>query len=84
MQLEGIGSLYKGFIPLATRKVVWTVAYFLTYEQALHSPLPPPPLPITLTPPGPWHTFSRAGASGGAWRLLLAEGRTRSKCRYFK
>lgn len=34
-RLEGISSLYKGFIPLAARKIIWTVAYFLTYEQAL-------------------------------------------------
>merc|ERR1719498_1020119 len=31
---EGFGSLYKGFWPLAARKVLWTVAYFLFYEQA--------------------------------------------------
>lgn len=30
---EGIGSLYKGFWPLAMRKVSWTVLYFLMYEQ---------------------------------------------------
>jgi len=35
-QIEGIGALYKGFLPLAARKVVWTVAYFLAYERALH------------------------------------------------
>lgn len=34
---EGVGSLYKGFAPLATRKVVWTVGYFFVYEQALLS-----------------------------------------------
>ena len=34
-QLEGLSSLYKGFVPIAMRKVSWTVAYFLTYEQAL-------------------------------------------------
>mmetsp|Transcript_54363 Transcript_54363/g.118530 ORF Transcript_54363/g.118530 Transcript_54363/m.118530 type:complete len:173 (-) Transcript_54363:149-667(-) len=33
-QLEGVASLYKGFWPLAARKIVWTIAYFLTYEQA--------------------------------------------------
>ena len=32
---EGLGALYKGFVPIAARKVVWTVAYFLCYEQAL-------------------------------------------------
>ena len=32
---EGIGALYKGFRPLATRKVVWTVVYFAVYERAL-------------------------------------------------
>lgn len=30
---EGFGALYKGFWPLAARKVLWTVAYFLFYEQ---------------------------------------------------
>lgn len=35
-QIEGIGALYKGFFALASRKVVWTVAYFLAYERALH------------------------------------------------
>jgi len=30
---EGIGSLYKGFWPLAARKVFWTISYFLCYEQ---------------------------------------------------
>lgn len=34
-RLEGISSLYKGFIPIAARKVLWTVAYFLLYEQTL-------------------------------------------------
>lgn len=34
-QLEGIGSLYKGFTSIAARKVSWTVAYFLCYEQVL-------------------------------------------------
>jgi len=34
-QLEGIGSLYKGFVSIAARKVAWTIVYFLTYEQAL-------------------------------------------------
>ena len=34
-RLEGMSSLYKGFVPIATRKVLWTVAYFLVYEQAL-------------------------------------------------
>ena len=34
-QIEGFSSLYKGFVPIAARKVAWTVAYFLTYEQAL-------------------------------------------------
>ena len=34
-QIEGVGSLYKGFVPIAARKVLWTVAYFLTYEQVL-------------------------------------------------
>ena len=33
-QLEGLPALYKGFVPIAARKVAWTVAYFLTYEQA--------------------------------------------------
>jgi len=32
---EGIGSLYKGFWPLAVRKVAWTVVFFLVNEQAL-------------------------------------------------
>jgi len=34
-QIEGVSSLYKGFVPIAARKVLWTVAYFLVYEQAL-------------------------------------------------
>ena len=34
-RLEGVSSLYKGFIPIALRKVLWTVAYFLTYEQVM-------------------------------------------------
>mmetsp|Transcript_16330 Transcript_16330/g.18133 ORF Transcript_16330/g.18133 Transcript_16330/m.18133 type:complete len:300 (+) Transcript_16330:30-929(+) len=32
---EGISSLYKGFVPLASRKILWTVAYFMCYEQIL-------------------------------------------------
>ena len=32
---EGIAALYKGFWPLASRKVAWTIIYFLTFEQAL-------------------------------------------------
>ena len=31
---EGFMALYSGFMPLFTRKVVWTVLFFLTYEQA--------------------------------------------------
>ncbi|KAL1526270.1 hypothetical protein AB1Y20_014989 [Prymnesium parvum] len=34
-QQEGFAALYKGFWPLATRKIAWTVVYFVTYEQAL-------------------------------------------------
>ena len=34
---EGVSSLYKGFVPIAARKVLWTIAYFLTYEQALRA-----------------------------------------------
>ena len=34
-QLEGVASLYKGFVPIAARKVCWTIAYFLTYEQVM-------------------------------------------------
>jgi len=33
-QIEGVSSLYKGFVPIAARKVLWTIAYFLVYEQA--------------------------------------------------
>jgi len=32
---EGIGALYRGFWPLAARKVVWTVCYFMAYEHVL-------------------------------------------------
>lgn len=32
---EGATAFYKGFAPLAVRKVVWTVIYFLAYEQVL-------------------------------------------------
>lgn len=32
---EGLSSLYKGFTPLAFRKVAWTIVYFCSYEQAL-------------------------------------------------
>ena len=31
---EGIACLYKGFTGIASRKVAWTVAYYVTYEQA--------------------------------------------------
>ena len=34
-RLEGVSALYKGFVPMAARKVGWTVAYFIVYEQAL-------------------------------------------------
>ena len=34
-QVEGFGALYKGFIPLAARKVAWTIAYFVVYEQVM-------------------------------------------------
>ena len=34
-RIEGVSSLYKGFVPIAARKVLWTVAYFITYEQLL-------------------------------------------------
>ena len=32
---EGFGAFYKGFVPLAVRKVTWTMFYFLAYEKAL-------------------------------------------------
>ena len=32
---EGVTALYRGFWPIAARKVLWTVCYFLCYEQAL-------------------------------------------------
>mmetsp|Transcript_14398 Transcript_14398/g.43236 ORF Transcript_14398/g.43236 Transcript_14398/m.43236 type:complete len:242 (-) Transcript_14398:342-1067(-) len=32
---EGFGAFYKGFWPLAFRKVLWTVVYFMAYERAL-------------------------------------------------
>lgn len=32
---EGLGALYKGFGPLAARKILWTVVYFMAYEKAL-------------------------------------------------
>ena len=31
---EGFLALYKGFIPVCTRKVVWVTAFFVTYERA--------------------------------------------------
>ena len=34
-QIEGIGALYKGFLPLAARKIVWTVIYFVAFERAM-------------------------------------------------
>jgi hypothetical protein len=34
-QLEGVTALFKGFVPIATRKIAYTVAYFIIYEQAL-------------------------------------------------
>ncbi|KAK3244097.1 hypothetical protein CYMTET_46278 [Cymbomonas tetramitiformis] len=33
---EGPLALYKGFLPFATRKVSWTIIYFLVYEKVLH------------------------------------------------
>mmetsp|Transcript_7960 Transcript_7960/g.29791 ORF Transcript_7960/g.29791 Transcript_7960/m.29791 type:complete len:219 (-) Transcript_7960:121-777(-) len=32
---EGFGAFYLGFYPLAMRKIVWTVVYFMAYERAL-------------------------------------------------
>ena len=32
---EGFNAFYKGFIPLAVRKIAWTMVYFLSYEKAL-------------------------------------------------
>jgi len=34
-RLEGVLSLYKGFVPIAARKIAYTVAYFVVYEQAM-------------------------------------------------
>ena len=30
---EGVLALYKGFWPMFTRKIVWTVLFFMTYES---------------------------------------------------
>ena len=30
---EGPGALYKGFVPILTRKVLWCSAFFVTYEK---------------------------------------------------
>lgn len=32
---EGPASLYKGFIPILTRKLVWCTLFFVSYEQCL-------------------------------------------------
>ena len=34
---EGPEALYKGFVPVLTRKILWCTSFFLTYE-ALTSP----------------------------------------------
>lgn len=34
-RIEGFGALYKGFFPLAARKIVWTVVYFVAFERAM-------------------------------------------------
>mmetsp|Transcript_17586 Transcript_17586/g.21078 ORF Transcript_17586/g.21078 Transcript_17586/m.21078 type:complete len:295 (-) Transcript_17586:562-1446(-) len=34
---EGLGALYKGFLPLAARKVTWTVVYFMAYERLMYA-----------------------------------------------
>ena len=35
-QFEGLRSFYSGFLPLAVRKVGWTVIFFLAYEKMLY------------------------------------------------
>ena len=30
---EGPMALYKGFVPMCARKVVWVTAFFVTYEK---------------------------------------------------
>jgi hypothetical protein len=30
---EGLATLYTGFVPILTRKVLWCSAFFMTYEQ---------------------------------------------------
>lgn len=30
---EGVLALYKGFVPIVVRKVVWCTVFFLGYEQ---------------------------------------------------
>ena len=34
-QHEGLSALYKGFAGIASRKVLWTVAYYVTFEQVI-------------------------------------------------
>jgi len=31
---EGFFALYKGFVPILVRKLLWTSAFFVTYEQS--------------------------------------------------
>ena len=33
LNTEGAGALYKGFIPICTRKLIWCTAFFVTYER---------------------------------------------------
>ena len=32
-RLEGISSLYKGFVPIVVRKVLWCSLFFVAYEK---------------------------------------------------
>mmetsp|Transcript_15386 Transcript_15386/g.30253 ORF Transcript_15386/g.30253 Transcript_15386/m.30253 type:complete len:290 (+) Transcript_15386:27-896(+) len=33
LKQEGVSALYKGFIPIFVRKVIWVTAFFVSYEQ---------------------------------------------------
>ena len=33
LRTEGMGALYKGFVPIVVRKVIWCSVFFVTYEQ---------------------------------------------------
>eukprot|EP00439_Symbiodinium_sp_Y106_P032867 s2867_g3.t3 len=63
---EGVGALYKGFLPICIRKLVWCAAFFVSYERIRSA--------LNARCPTPRRSVSFGGlASTGERRVMAAQ-----------